>query len=88
MRGMTFESKFERDSKRLKRRGKSIEKLLVVARILACYGHLPLRFRPHRISGTYDGLWECHIEFYWLLIYEIDGKEVRLFRTGSHDDLF
>lgn len=88
MRRLVFEPKFERDSMRLKKRGKDIEKLLVVARLLAQHGRLSDQFHPHKLSGMYDGLWECHIEFDWLLVYEVDGDEVRLVRTGSHDDLF
>lgn len=88
MRRVTFESKFERDSKRLKRHGKDVEQLLAVVKLLAQNGRLSHHYHPHKLSGTYAGLWECHIEFDWLLIYEIDEKEVRLFRTGSHDDLF
>jgi len=29
-----------------------------------------------------------HIEPDWLLIYEVTSKEVMLFRTGTHSDLF
>lgn len=88
MRRLAFESRFERDSKRLKGRGKDIEQVLVVARLLAQHGRLSDRFRPHKLSGVYDGLWECHIGFDWVLVYEIDEHEVRLIRTGTHDDLF
>jgi len=31
---------------------------------------------------------ECHIGFDWLLIYQVDASEVRLYRTGTHSDLF
>jgi mRNA interferase YafQ len=31
---------------------------------------------------------ECHIGFDWLLIYQVDREEVRLYRTGTHSDLF
>ena len=34
------------------------------------------------------GVWECHIEPDWLLIYDITATEVLLIRTGSHSDLF
>ena len=44
--------------------------------------------RPHKLSGEYDGLWECHIENNWLLIYNFNDTEIILFRTGTHEDLF
>jgi len=31
---------------------------------------------------------QCHIEPDWLLIYDITEKEIRLYRTGTHSDLF
>src|SRR5271166_3662648 len=44
--------------------------------------------RAHKLSGEWKGLWECHIEPDWLLIYDITSAEVLLIRTGAHSDLF
>ena len=43
----------------------------------------------HSLSGNWVGFRECHIAPDWLLIYQIDGKELILFltRTGTHADL-
>ena len=38
--------------------------------------------------GAYLGLWECHVEPDWLLIYDVDEGTVALVATGSHADLF
>lgn len=43
---------------------------------------------PHKLSGEYAGLWECHIESNWLLIYVITDEGVFLARTGTHENLF
>lgn len=55
-------------------------------------GEIPLspQLREHPLQGEYAGSMECHLEYDWLLIYEIDDevKEVYFARTGTHSDLF
>lgn len=82
--------KFERDIKRCKKRNLDIDKLLNVVKILQETGCLPNQFKPHKLSGKYNGLWECHIEANWLLIWSQDDKQLTLLLTdtGTHADLF
>jgi mRNA interferase YafQ len=40
------------------------------------------------LTGEWGGVWECHIEPDWLLIYEVTDREVILIRTGTHSELF
>jgi mRNA interferase YafQ len=88
VRRVTQRRLFRRDIKRQKRRGKDIEKLIAVVGMLAKQGVLPRRLRPHRLSGDWGGIWECHVGPDWLLVYDITDEEVLLIRTGSHADLF
>ena len=62
--------------------------MLAIAGLLAQGVPLPESAYPHKLSGAYDGLWECHIEHDWLLVYEIVDDYIILHRTGTHDDLF
>jgi mRNA interferase YafQ len=39
-------------------------------------------------SSDWAGHMECHVAPDWLLVYQVDEREVRLIRTGSHADLF
>jgi mRNA interferase YafQ len=87
-RKFSVERRFEKDILRQKRRGKNIEKLDAVAFLLTRDARLPSSFYPHKLSGKYEGLWECHIEHDWLLLYEINDEEVMLIRTGTHSDIF
>lgn len=87
-RKFSTERRFEKDILRQKRRGKNLEKMDIVTFILARDGKLTASFSPHKLSGAYEGLWECHVEHDWLLIYKINDKEVILVRTGTHSDLF
>ena len=88
MRDIHYEPTVLRDLKRLSRQGKSQKKFLLVIEVLADKGTVPPALRPHKLHGVYGGLWECHIEFDWLLVYNVTPEQVIVYRTGSHDDLF
>ena len=88
MRRITQRKQFRNDLKRQKRRGKDVEELIAAVEVLAETGALPEGYRPHKLTGEWKGVWECHIEPDWLLIYEVTATEVLLIRTGTHSDLF
>ena len=88
MRRVAQQKRFKVDIRRQKRRGNDIEELIAVVELLAETGTLPPGYRPHRLSGEWKGVWECHIEPDWLLIYDVTPDEVLLIRTGTHSDLF
>lgn len=83
-------SKFQRDVKRVQRRGYDISRLTHVIKRLVSGEPLPKRYRDHPLSGNYVGCRECHIAPDWLLIYEISEKDLFLYliRTGTHSDVF
>lgn len=83
-------SSFAKALKRCIKRGLKYELFETVVKILASEGSLPSKYRPHKLSGKYDGLWECHIQPDWLLIWRQDDTELVLvmINTGSHSDLF
>lgn len=53
-------------------------------------GCLKEKYKPHKLSGNYQGLWECHIQPDWLMIWEQNDTELVLLmlNTGTHSDLF
>ena len=53
-------------------------------------GTVPAKNKPHKLTGSYKGFWECHIQPDWLLIWFQNDKEkiIELTRTGTHSDLF
>ena len=83
-------TKFQKDLKRIQRRGYDISLLTEIIKKLANGEKLSEKNRDHNLSGDYAGCRECHITPDWLLIYEIDNGELILYltRTGSHSDLF
>ncbi len=83
-------TKFQKDLKRIQKRGYDISLLTEIIKKLANGETLPEKNRDHNLSGDYSGCRECHITPDWLLVYEIDNGELILYltRTGSHSDLF
>lgn len=83
-------SRFQKDLKRLRKRGYDMDLLTGVLKQLAAGQALAPSYRDHPLVGDYSGCRECHITPDWLLIYEIDGGELFLYltRTGMHSDLF
>ena len=82
--------KFQKDLKKIKKRGYNISLLTEVIKILASGMSLPEKNRDHALSGNFSKYRECHISPDWLLIYEIDNDDLILIltRTGTHSDLF
>jgi len=83
-------TKFQKDLKRLKKRGYDISLLTDIIKKLADGEKLPEKNRDHWLLGSYGKCRECHIAPDWLLIYETDGNELFLYltRTGTHSNLF
>jgi mRNA interferase YafQ len=79
---------FDRDLKRLARRGYDLKRLASVLASLQRGEKLPAAARPHPLKGQWKGYWECHVAADWLLIYKLTLAEVLLARTGTHSDLF
>ncbi len=81
---------FRKDTERCRKRGYNMDLLKTVIRLLEKEGQLPATYRPHKLSGIYDGCWECHIKGDWLLIWEQNDSELTLLftGTGTHADLF
>ena len=83
-------TRFQKDVKRMQKRGYDMSLLTEVIKVLASGRSLPEKHRDHMLSGKLGGCHECHITPDWLLIYEISGKEIILYltRTGTHSDWF
>ncbi len=83
-------TKFQKDLKRVQKRGCNIALLTEIINKLANGEPLPEKNRDHALLGNYSGCRECHITPDWLLIYEIDNQDLYLYltRTGTHSDLF
>ena len=83
-------TQFEKDYKRMQKRGKDIEKLDAVMHRLINEETLNPQHRDHFLMGSFKDRRECHIEPDWLLVYKLSRKEkmITFERTGSHSDIF
>jgi len=88
MRRILQTKQFAKDLKRMRKRGKNIEKLKTVIHQLANHQTLLPKYRDHALTGNWQPCRDCHIEPDWLLIYVVDEQHVSLERTGTHSDLF
>jgi len=88
MKKVSQTKQFSRDVKRMRKRGKDLDKLREVVRLLAEGTPLPANCRDHPLIGPGRPSRDCHIEADWILIYTSDRDSLRLERTGTHSDLF
>ena len=82
--------RFDKDLKLCLKRGLDIQLIYDAIALLRTTGSLPAQYRPHKLSGNMDGIWECHLKNDWLLIWEQNDTELTLLftGTGTHSDLF
>ncbi len=83
-----YTRQFEKDIKRMKKRGKNPDKLKIIIRSLIAQEPLDLIHRDHKLIGNWKERRECHIESDWLLIYKTELDRIIFERTGTHYDLF
>lgn len=90
MLNIRYSTKFKKDYKLAIKRGYNPKLLEKIVEKLANQEVLPEKNKDHNLSGNYAGFRECHITPDWLLIYQIQEKELILVlsRTGTHSDLF
>ncbi len=88
MRSVSQTTQFVRDVKRMRKRGKDLEKLKSLVTKLAKSIPLGPKHRDHPLIGPWKNCRDCHIEPDWILIYSVDPHYLHLERTGSHSDLF
>ena len=75
---------FEKDVRRVLKKGKNLDKMEDIVDSLLAQEPLPAHCRPHPLRGDWAGHWDCHVEPDWLLLYRLTSKALVLVRTGSH----
>ena len=90
MYNIVYTARMKRDARLMKKRGKNMNKLVEVLKLLASAEPLPEKYKDHQLTGSLKDFRECHIEPDWLLMYQIFKNELILSATatGTHTDLF
>lgn len=85
-----YTNRFKKDLKRCAKRGLDLGKVLKVIKLLEANGKLPYHYKPHILHGDKNGLWECHIQPDWLMVWEQNNEQMNLLfmQTGTHSDIF
>lgn len=87
---LTTTNRFNRSLKLCKKRGYDLSLIQKVIDLLQETGNLPIKYKPHKLTGTFKDCWECHIQPDWLLLWKQNNDELilLLLDTGTHSDLF
>jgi len=85
-----YTGQIKKDIRLAQKRNLNIDLFKKVVILLEKDGKLPVKYKPHKLTGNYKGFWECHIQPDWLLVWEQNEtiKLITLTRTGTHSDLF
>ena len=86
---ISYTTSFNRDLKKIKKRGYDLKLMSVVVRKLQLGESLEPKYKDHYLTGNWKGYRECHILPDWLLVYNVDDDKLVLVlsRTGTHSDL-
>lgn len=74
-------TRFEKDIKLARKRGKDLSRLRKIMELLLEGKKLPYKNLDHWLTGNYNNRRECHIEPDWLLIYKPEKTEIIFERT-------
>lgn len=83
-----YTTRFDKDLKRMGKRGIEVSKIKAAIILLVKEKPLDKKMRDHLLRGNFKDRRECHIEPDWLLIYRLDEDKIIFERTGTHADLF
>ena len=83
-------SRFKAGVKLARKRGLDISLLEDVIEKLRLDQPLEAKHRNHELTGNFKGVWECHVQPDWLLLYLKDNGVLvlTLVDTGTHSDIF
>ena len=83
-------SRFKAGVKLARKRGLDLSLLEDVIEKLRLEQPLEAKHHNHELSGKFKGVWECHIQPDWLLLYLKDNGVLvlTLVDTGTHSDIF
>ena len=88
MREFKYSSRFKRDYKLCKKRGRDMQKMQDVLLILASGETIPEKYKDHPLKSNWKGYRDIHIEPDWILIYKLEGNNIILLAaTGTHSDI-
>jgi mRNA interferase YafQ len=90
MYNLVLSNRFKKSYKKALKRGLNKEVFENALSLLVQDGRLPKEYLPHELKGDFKGIWECHIQNDWLLLWKRWDitLTIMLIDTGTHSDIF
>ena len=89
MKELRYSTRAKKDLKRYRRDEAKMRKLYELIGYLLNGLSVPACFLPHKLTGSYKGCMECHVENDFLLIWVDEAENVvEIVRLGTHSELF
>jgi mRNA interferase YafQ len=88
MKALRITGQYKKDLRLVERRGYRLRKLVAIVDKLRSGTPLSPIDDDHPLKGPWQSYRGCHVQGDWVLIYQDNGHEIVLVRTGSHSDLF
>ncbi len=87
---ISYTNRFRKDIKRCNKKKLDLYRLSAAITMLQTSGKLTSEYKPHKLKGIYNGLWECHLNPDCLMVWKQDDKKFTLMfmYTGTHSELF
>lgn len=84
-----YTNRFKKSLKESVKRGLDPSLIETAVDILATTGKLPASYKPHKLHGKLEGVWECHILPDWLMLWLQDDDKftLLLLDNGTHSEL-
>jgi len=83
-----YTTRFEKDLKRMRKRGCDVSKIKAAIILLINGKPMDARMKDHLLRGNFKDRRECHLAPDWLLIYRLDENKIIFECNGTHADLF
>ena len=85
-----YTHRFDKEVLKCAKRGLNLDLLEKLIEDLRQTGTVQEKHKPHKLSGKFAEIWECHIKPDWLLLWIKNENEITitLISTGTHSDLF
>ena len=83
-----YTTRFEKDLKRMRKRGCDVSKIKAAIILLINGKPMDARMKDHLLRGIFKDRRECHLAPDWLLIYRLDENKIIFECNGTHADLF
>lgn len=82
-----YTTKAKKDLKRYRHNLSMMRNLQEILHKLSIGEKIPEEYRPHSLTGNFNGFMECHVENDFLLIW-VEVDYIKVVRIGSHSELF